>query len=187
MKILMVYALEEERGDIKINGHDIYWCRTGFGKIDSALNTCKSITEVKPDLVINFGSSGALDHKIGEILFCTRFIDREMKRVLIPGIKSEISFSDEIKQLGILENYNIDNTVSTGDSFVTRPEDAGPAANVIDMEAYAIAYTCKEAGIPFFSVKYVTDIVGQNSVKAWTDKLEETKTELEAFFNNLEL
>jgi adenosylhomocysteine nucleosidase len=187
MKILMVYALEEERGDIKINGHDIFWCRIGVGKIDSVLNTYKSISDVKPDLVINFGSSGSLDHEIGEILLCTRFLDRDMKRIDIPGIQSEISYMNEIKQLGILKEYNIDNTVSTGDSFVTKPEDAGPAANVVDMEAYAMAYTCKKADVPFFSVKYVSDIVGQNSVKAWSDKLEDTKIALETFFNELEL
>ena len=50
------------------------------------------------------------------------------------------------------------------------------------MEAYAQAAVCKERQLPFVSVKYVTDVIGQNSVKHWQDKLAEARKSLNEFF-----
>ena len=54
-----------------------------------------------------------------------------------------------------------------------------------DMEAYAQAQVCRELGIPFLAVKYVTDIVGQNSVKHWEDKLADARRDLTAYFKGI--
>lgn len=187
MKVLLVYALEIEKGDISIPGHELAYCCTGFGKVQACLAAYKAIIENKPEIVINLGSSGTLFHEIGEIFVCSRFIDRDLLKVAIPGIICELDFSDEISQAGLFSNLSTGHSVNTGDSFVTKPEDAGNEADVIDMEAFAIASACKKAGLPFISVKYVTDIVGKNSVKAWAEKLGETRKGLELFFNNLQL
>ena len=57
--------------------------------------------------------------------------------------------------------------------------------DVVDMEAYAQAQVCRELGIPFLAVKYVTDIVGQNSVKHWEDKLADARRDLTAYFKGI--
>lgn len=44
-------------------------------------------------------------------------------------------------------------------------------ADVVDMEAYAQAGPAQAKGIPFIAIKYVTDVIGQNSIKHWEDKL----------------
>ncbi|KAA3981204.1 nucleosidase, partial [Bacteroides ovatus] len=54
-----------------------------------------------------------------------------------------------------------------------------------DMEAYAQAFVCRSKEIPFISVKYVTDIIGQNSVKHWEDKLADARQGLSHYFNVL--
>jgi len=41
------------------------------------------------------------------------------------------------------------------------------------MEAFAQAIVCKHFGVRFVAVKYVTGIIGRNSVKHWEDKLGE--------------
>ena len=64
---------------------------------------------------------------------------------------------------------------------------AGVEGDVVDMEAYAEAQVCNELGIPFLSVKYVTDIIGQNSVKHWEDKLADARRGLSAYFEKIRL
>ena len=53
------------------------------------------------------------------------------------------------------------------------------------IEAYAQAFVCRSKEIPFISVKYVTDIIGQNSVKHWEDKLADARQGLSHYFNVL--
>ncbi len=49
------------------------------------------------------------------------------------------------------------------------------------MEAYAQALVCRAKNTPFIAVKYVTDIIGQNSVKHWEDKLADARKGLGEF------
>lgn len=56
---------------------------------------------------------------------------------------------------------------------------------MVDMEAYAQAFVCRAKEIPFISVKYVSDVIGQNSVKHWEDRLEDARAGLSHFFNVL--
>ncbi len=59
------------------------------------------------------------------------------------------------------------------------------SGDVVDMEAYAQALVCRAKNVPFISVKYVTDIIGQNSVKHWEDKLADARKGLGEFFEKL--
>jgi adenosylhomocysteine nucleosidase len=187
MKVLVTYALEEEKGAICIPGHETVFCRTGIGKVQAALAVCQAILAEKPDLVMNIGSSGSIHANIDDILISTRFIDRDLLRVAIPNIPFEYDFSEELRLKGILTDYDTNHTVSTGDSFVTSTDELEGEADLIDMEAFAIASACKMGHIPFVSVKYVTDIVGKNSVQSWTEKLASERIGLEPFLNTLRL
>lgn len=46
-------------------------------------------------------------------------------------------------------------------------------------------FVCRAKNVPFISVKYVTDIIGQNSVKHWEDKLADARKGLGEFFEKL--
>jgi adenosylhomocysteine nucleosidase len=41
---------------------------------------------------------------------------------------------------------------------------------------------CKEMNVDFVSVKYITDIIGQNSGQIWLDKLRDAREALKEFF-----
>ena len=73
--------------------------------------------------------------------------------------------------------------LDTGDGFLTELTHIN--GDVVDMEAYAQAFVCRSKEIPFISVKYVTDIIGQNSVKHWEDKLADARQGLSDYFNVL--
>ena len=54
--------------------------------------------------------------------------------------------------------------------------------DTIDMEAFAQAHVCKLMDVNFVAVKYITDIIGQNSREVWLDKLRDAREALKEFF-----
>ena len=186
MKILLVYAVPEERIEINIPNAEVIYVETGMGKVNAAMKTMRAICDYKPDMVINFGSAGTLNHNVGDIIVCNRFIDRDLQKVTLSGVVSEIVFgTNEARHVLTEQRLNerakvLWGTCNTGDSFITSGADI--EGDVIDMESYAMADVCREMGIPFVSVKYVTDVVGQNSVESWQEKLADARKGLSEFF-----
>ena len=76
-----------------------------------------------------------------------------------------------------------DTVCNTGDTFLTELSDV--KGDVVDMEAFAQAFVCRAKNVPFIAVKYVTDIIGQNSVKHWEDKLVDARKGLGEFFEQI--
>ena len=181
MKILITYALEAERGNWQIPGHELYFCRTGVGKVSAAIHTYEAVLRLKPDLVLAVGSAGTLHHQVGDIVVCNRFIDRDLEKIAYLGVLCEIDFSAELDVFGL--GMEMNGSVSTGDTFQTDREASasGLHADVFDMEAYGSAQACKQLNTPFVAIKYITDVIGQNSLKHWEDKLEDARISLENY------
>jgi adenosylhomocysteine nucleosidase len=57
-------------------------------------------------------------------------------------------------------------TCSTGDNFVT-DSNLSILADVVDMEAYAIAKVCKKHNIEFLCYKFVSDGANEDSSSDW--------------------
>lgn len=186
MKILLVYAIPEEKIEINIPNAEVIYVETGMGKVNAAMKTMRAICEYHPDMVINYGSAGTLNHNIGDIIVCNKFIDRDLQKVTLNGVVSEIVFGTDAARHVLTEQRLTERakvlwgTCNTGDSFITSGADI--EGDVVDMESYAMADVCREMGIPFVAVKYVTDVVGQNSVESWQEKLADARKGLTDFF-----
>ena len=183
MKILLVYAIPEEKIEINIPNAEVIYVETGMGKVNASMRLMRAICEYHPDMVINAGSAGTLNHKVGDIIVCNRFIDRDLRKVTIDGVVSEIDFGRDARPCVFTNRDIVWGTCNTGDSFITEGNDI--EGDVIDMESYAEADVCREMGVPFFAVKYVTDIVGQNSSQEWFAKLADARAGLTAYFQSL--
>jgi adenosylhomocysteine nucleosidase len=57
----------------------------------------------------------------------------------------------------------------TGDSFATA--DHGPACDVVDMEAYALAKACRIEGAGFACAKFVSDGADENAARHWKENV----------------
>lgn len=182
MKILLAHAIKEEKVEISIPNAEVAYVETGVAKARAALRLMHAVCEFHPDMVINFGTSGTVNHEVGDIIICNRFVDRDLRNVHFGDVISEIVFEDinMSELLGKETNAISSGTVNTGDSFVTEVADF--EGDCIDMEAFAEADVCREMNIPFVSVKYITDVVGKNSVEAWQDKLADAREALTEFF-----
>ena len=182
MKILIVYAIPQEKIEVNIPNAEVIYVETGMGKVNAAKKTMRAICEYHPDMVINAGSAGTLNHKVGDIFVCNRFIDRDLRKVTLDGVVSEIEFGRDAINSIFTGHQLVYGTCNTGDSFITEGNDI--EGDVIDMESYAEADVCREMGVPFFAVKYVTDVVGQNSSEEWFAKLADARAGLKHFFDN---
>ncbi len=181
-KILISFALPEEMPDFTAS-ESVRVITTRVGKANAAYKLTKNIVDFKPDIVVNAGTSGTVKWNVGDIVVARRFYDRDLAPLTIEGVVSEIEVGEALHIPSIIENREAfgDFTVNTGDDFVT--DLSNVAGDVIDMEGFAQAMVCKEENIPFVSVKYITDIIGQNSVKVWNEKLADAREALGDYFN----
>ena len=179
MRILVTYAVQGEFTELKFPGLigeeevQIGYLRTGVGKVKSAFYLSEAISHAQPDLVVNVGTAGTIRHRVGDIFVCRHFVDRDMQKLAGLGIECEIDSAALLEAKGYCRHWTENGTCNTGDSFLT--ELTHVSGDVVDMEAYAQAFVCRAKEIPFISVKYVTDIIGQNSVKHWEDKLADAR------------
>ena len=151
-RILIVSALRQELSDID----DVLY--TGVGKVNATYKLTNVLTKVygkdRFDLVINYGTAASKTYS--GLVDCTKFIQRDMDATPM-GLKiGETPFDNEPSMIDFSHIKNPigkNLTCYTGDSFVTDIQ----YMDVVDMEAYALAKTCRNFGIDFVSYKYISD------------------------------
>ena len=153
MNNLILIALPEEAPDL-FNRPDVFF--TGIGKVNAAITAMRVINEYHPQRIINFGTAGGIT--VGPGLYkCTRFVQRDL---IIPDIGIAITSNDPIE----FETGGF--TVSTGDDFVMNIADI-TNADLVEMEAYAIARACKETNTNFLCYKYISDAADEHAIDHW--------------------
>lgn len=183
LKVLVTYAVQGEFVELQFPDVEFYYIRTGIGKVKSAFHLAEAIHQVKPDLVLNYGTAGTVNHDVGSIFVCRKFIDRDMQKLSGLGLEYEIDTTELLASRNFCAEWTENGVCNTGDSFLT--ELTHVTGDIVDMEAYSQAFVCRAKEIPFISVKYVSDVIGQNSVKHWEDKLADARAGLSHFFNVL--
>lgn len=148
-KYLILCALEREL-PIQKNPYKRSTFYTGVGKVNAAIRTLELISELQPEVIINYGTAGSLDTNLSGLIECGAFFDRD-----------DVS---KFTSSGRIITQEDSATISTGDNFVTQGD---LDCDLVDMEAYVIASICKNNKIDFKCLKYVTDYVGSNSVSEW--------------------
>ena len=93
LKILVTYAVQGEFVELKWPDIEPYYVRTGIGKVKSAFHLAEAIRQVQPDLVLNIGSAGTVNHQVGDIFVCRKFVDRDMQKMAEFGLECEIDSS----------------------------------------------------------------------------------------------
>lgn len=166
--ILFVFALESEAGD---SFNHVNKLITGIGKVNAAVALTKELGKKIPKLIINLGSAGGYGFGKGEVICCTKFIQRDMdaqglgfKKFETPlsGIPIVIDHGIEMKGLKI-------GICGSGDSFETNHINS--EYNVIDMEAYPLAWIAKQENIPFLCLKYISDDAGSDAANDWAEQV----------------
>ena len=180
--VLIVCALEQETQGQLDNYFDderqiLY---TGVGKVNATLKLTQRLHSSHlhympkmPELVINYGTAGSRKIKKGQLVDCTKFIQRDMDVTGLGFMKHQTPYespnemvvrsTSEFNPIG--KNY----TCGTGDSFVENIEKGDSNIDVFDMESYALAKVCYHYDISFISFKYITDNANEHSSKDWEE------------------
>lgn len=162
---LFVFALSSEAAG-EFEDYDPFI--VGIGKVNAAYHLTKKIQEQKPGIIINLGSAGSNSFSRGEVVCCTRFIQRDMDVTGLGFKKYEtpLSNQDPILEYGLSLAGFPEGICGTGDSF----EMAHSATdyNVIDMEAYPLALIAMKENIPFLCLKYISDGADGTAADDWT-------------------
>lgn len=179
--VLFSFALESEAADVFVGQNTLI---TGIGKVNAAYELTKAIQNKKPSLIVNLGSAGSNFFQKGDIICCTKFVQRDMD---VRGL-GFVQYETPLSNLPVILDYGLamDNLkmgiCGTGDSF-----EMGHATKIydmVDMEAYALAMIAMKENIPFLCLKYISDGADDNAADDWVIQVHKAAA---AFGNILQL
>lgn len=174
-KTLIVCALEiETQGQLE--DYDVLY--TGVGKVNATYKLTQKFGKIGSyipyDLVINYGTAGSRKYKQGQLVDCTKFVQRDMDVTGLGFMKGETPFEQDppyiIQQQNVKFNpIGKEATCGSGDSFVE--DKTNYYGEVVDMEAYALAKVCYLYDVPFISFKYITDGADGEANNDWEENV----------------
>ena len=159
MNDLILIAIQEEAPELAALPNVFF---TGVGKVNAALSAARLIEKHRPQRIWNFGTAGGITVE-GGLHRCTRFLQRDMLVTALGFQPGQTPFEEAIA----LELGTGGLTCSSGDSFVTDSALHLPS-DLVDMEAYALAKACQQAGVVFHCYKFISDRADGASSSDWT-------------------
>ncbi len=163
--ILFSFALQSEAADVFEDHNTLI---TGIGKANAAYAIAKAIQQKQPALIVNLGSAGSSHFRKGEVICCTKFIQRDMdvRGLGYAQYETPLSGLPPVLEYGLLMDGLPEGICGTGDNF--EMGHSAPDYTVVDMEAYAIAMVALKENIPFLCLKYISDGADGNAAEDWT-------------------
>ena len=158
MNDIILLAMPEEAPNL-VHKNNVFL--TGVGKVNAAITAATLIERHKPKRVFNFGTAGGIGVEHGKLYQCTHFSQRD---VILGGCIVGPQAAELHKPIVTgIDGF----LVSTGDNFVT--DTYNIYADLVDMEAFAIAKACKLANVEFICYKYVSDMADENAPDHFAD------------------
>ena len=160
MNDIVLIAIQEEAPDLD---HMMNLFYTGVGKVNAAMTAGEVIAKYRPQRIINFGTAGGITVGLG-LHQCTQFVQRDMTCEALGCESGQTPFESTVA----IGTPGV--TCSTGDNFVMNPVLTIPA-DLVDMEAYAIAKACEKYHVEFLCYKYVSDQANATANQDWRDSV----------------
>lgn len=165
MKVLIVAS---DKGELKGISDEYIKVVSGVGPVMAAVAAAREIEREKPDCVISLGSAGAISRslKIGEAYSFGKVVcpDQNLTTMHLP---LGVTIDKKRSTVGELETRDRASRLilSTSGAFSSEITEAHKTlyADASDMEAYSVGLAAREAGVPFYAIKLMTDYVGDKS------------------------
>ncbi len=131
---------------------------TGVGKVPAATAVASRLavqSPTEPLEVLNIGTAGALRPDLYGLFLPDRVVNHDFSSHAIRALGFEVQDTVHLQRA---ESDEV--VLATGDSFVTDPvvrDELAGRAHLVDMEGYAVAWACQQAGVPVQLVKHVSD------------------------------
>jgi len=181
---LYVFALASEAAQEFAHVNPLF---VGIGKLNAMYHLVKAIDKQRPGIVINLGSAGSLIHSRGDVVCCTSFVQRDMDVTALGFKKYETPFAvhDPVLVNGLKIEGMPQGICGTGDSFVV--DHSTTDYNVIDMEAYPLAWVCMQEQIPFLCLKYISDGADGAAAEDWPEMVKHAAAALKEAMVSLQM
>lgn len=172
MSVLFVSALPEESAGLQ---RHVPVLHTGAGKVQAAVTLAHHLATHRSgiDLVVNVGTAGSLgDHDIGDVVEVAAVLQHDFDHVALSALAGRALPGGPLELAGPEGGRA---RLATGDRFITdRIERRVLAehADLVDMEGYAIAATCRQFGVPAWIAKCVSDAADAGAAMSWRDTLD---------------
>lgn len=170
-KPLIVMALKEEgQGRLESLGFEVLYC--GVGKVNAAYALTKRLAANPVDFVLNLGSAGSHNFPHGVLVSADRFVQHDMDVTGLGFVHGQTPFEDIPAVIEMPQRYPHlrSGVCGSGDCFVQHQPPI--SCDLFDMEAYALAKICHLEGVPFSSVKYITDGADGAAAIDWQENLQ---------------
>lgn len=167
-KIIILVALEGELNRKALPpALPLIYC--GVGKVNAALATQRAIHDLRPDMIINFGTAGRVSSHLHGLQRVARVVQRDMNaeplapRGITPLMAGPHHF--ESGDDGIV--------CGTGDSFVTSRDEwlHENKIDLVDMELFAIAAAAHRAKVKWSAYKFISDDANEGAADDWQAKV----------------
>lgn len=178
----------------RLGNNDIVLWQCGIGKVNAAVGTMNLVQQHHPDAIISTGLAGGIDAKmqVMDVLAASQSVYHDVdcgaglgcERGQVQGLPPRYNADDklighafEVPLSG--DEHLVKGLICTGDQFITDRERLDvikgnfPDGMACDMESAAIAQTCYLLGIPFMSLRVISDTPGRtdNHQQQWEDFL----------------
>ncbi|NGM62822.1 5'-methylthioadenosine/S-adenosylhomocysteine nucleosidase [Sphingobacterium sp. SGG-5] len=163
--VLFTFALASEAADI-FTAYNHLIC--GIGKVSATYELMKAIRQERPQLIVNLGSAGSSQFQKGDVVCCTKFIQRDMdvRALGFELYETPLSGIPTLLEYGLHMEALPAAICGTGDNF--EMAHAVQHYNIVDMEAYALALVASKENIPFLCLKYISDGADDGAAEDWT-------------------
>jgi adenosylhomocysteine nucleosidase len=174
----------------------VYLLQTGIG-LEKAENSLRASLEylkntsqtIIPDLVLNFGLSGAIhpEREIGDLVIGTESISENQVNTIFrfdSKIVSHLSSLLKSKAVQFTPGRIFSSNKAISDEQTRTKIYQEMDAQVVDMEAAAIAQVCQQFEIPCGTLKYVSDNADQFVIKDFLAHYEEASALLGNLMHN---
>lgn len=150
--------------------HCISVFRCGMGKVNAAITATEVIASHHPDLIISTGVAGSTSHSVhtgdfvvsSEIAFHDAWYGMGNEYGQVQDLPARFTAPAQLvakaQSLGAIPGL-----ISSGDKFIEDRKDVEfilghfPDSLAVDMESGALAQTCYIKGVPFISLRLISD------------------------------
>ncbi|WIM67457.1 nucleosidase [Corynebacterium breve] len=175
MSILIVAAVRAEAA--RITNHEVLI--TGVGTVPAAIALTRRLaTGPRPERIVNVGTAGALHDAHAGVYEITAIKKHDFDSAAVEGITTPVFprwFT--LPVTGALPTANL----VTGDTFVNDSalrDRLAAEAQLVDMEAYALAAAAATFDVPFTALKQISDSADESAMEHWVPSLERAAQEL---------
>ena len=178
MKTLFIFAMQDERASVTsrqeevVYDDNVYYVKTGIGKVNAASSLTKFLENHDIDQIINIGLAGSVsNHDVLDVVIIKQAYFHDVDATLfgypryqVPGMPLTYESDPQLLETCKKISFQSIDTLYTGDQFITEKM---PFEGVVDMEGaalYQVAYLYHK---PIVSIKVVSDVIGKKSYQSF--------------------